>query len=392
VSRPIRTLAIVLAVVIAAIHLSHAQTYSVLYDFGGVAGDGGDPTGTLIQDAAGNFYGTTQVGGQYGVGTIFKLTAASNETLLYDFNLPPDAMLPAAGLYRDAKGNLYGTTREGGVHGPPNGSGTVFKLDATGNETVLHSFGKGRDGNDPQCAVIADAKGNLYGTTGGGGKYGAGTVFRIGATGGETVLHDFAGTDGAVPAAGLIRDAQGSLFGTTISGGTNGYGTVFRLTADGKETDLYSFCSAPNCTDGGQPIAGLIQDKLGNLFGTTANGGANDQGTVFELTKSGKEIVLHSFGAVNSGDGRWPWAGLIWDSESYLYGTTYTGGAYDSGTVFKVDRAGKETVLHSFCAEPDCVDGAAPSFASLVRDRAGNLYGVAQQGAYQSGVVFKLTP
>jgi uncharacterized repeat protein (TIGR03803 family) len=392
VSRPVLTLAIVLAIVIAANHLSDAQTYSVLYSFGGVAGDGNGPTGTLIQDSSGNLYGTTQGGGQHGVGTVFRLTASGTETLLYDFNLPPDAILPAAGLYRDAEGRLYGTTRKGGVYGPTNGSGAVFKLDTAGNETVVHSFGKGEDGNEPECVLIADAKGNLYGTTGVGGRYGFGTVFRISASGRETVLHHFTGADGAVPAAGLIRDAQGNLFGTTVSGGKNGFGTVFKLAADGKETVLYSFCSARNCTDGGQPVAGLIQDQFGNLFGTTGNGGRNGQGAVFELTKGGKEIVLHSFGTFGSGDGRWPWAGLILDQQGNLYGTTYIGGAYDSGTVFKVDRAGKETVLHSFCAEPNCVDGVAPAFASLLRDRAGNLYGVAQRGVFQSGVVFRLTP
>jgi uncharacterized repeat protein (TIGR03803 family) len=391
VIRRVLSLTIVLSVVIAASHFSHAQTYSVLYSFGGVVGNGGDPTGTLIQDAAGNFYGTTQIGGKYGVGIVFKLTLTGTETVLYDFHLRPDAMLPSFGLFRDAAGDLYGATEQGGMYGPNNGYGAVFKLDAAGNETVLHSFGNGKDGNGPACVLIQDAKGNLYGTTAGGGKHGLGTVFRISATGQETVLHHFSGADGAVPTAGLIRDAQGNLFGTTSTGGAYGYGTVFKLAADGTETVSYNFCSAQNCTDGRNPNAGLIQDLSGNLLGTTIGGGAHGQGTVFKLTKSGKEVVLHSFGA-GQRDGRWPWAGLIRDGAGDLYGTTFVGGAYGRGTVFRLDRTGKETVLHSFCAEPNCVDGNQPAFASLTRDRAGNLYGIAGLGAYQLGVVFKLTP
>jgi len=192
--------------------------------------------------------------------------------------------------------------------------------------------------------------------------------------------------------AGLIQDVHGNLFGTTATGGAYGYGTVFKLAADGTETVLYSFCSVQNCVDGSFPEAGLIQDSSGNLFGTTGQGGANGQGAVFKLTRNGKEVVLHSFGSVGSGDGRWPFAGLIRDGAGNLYGTTFLGGANDRGTVFKVDRTGKEIVLHSFCGDPDCVDGNQPAFASLLRDRAGNLYGVAGLGAHQSGVVFKLTP
>jgi uncharacterized repeat protein (TIGR03803 family) len=375
-------------VVMAENRICRAQTYSVLYSFGGIAGDGNGPSGTLIQDQQGNFYGTTQGGGANQVGTVFKLTPTGTETALYDFNLQPDAMLPVYGLLRDSAGNLYGAAGKGGTYG----YGAIFKLDSTGHETVLHSFGKGADGKNPACVLMRGANGNLYGTTAGGGKYGFGTVFGVNSSGAEAVLHHFTGTDGATPAAGLIRDAAGNLLGTTSTGGAYGFGTVFKLATNGSETVLYSFCAVANCADGRNPEGGLVQDSLGNLFGTTLGGGANDQGSVFKLTENGLEILLYSFGAISSGDGRWPWSGLIPDSQGNLYGTTYLGGQYGAGTMFKLDRTGKETVLHSFCAEANCVDGGDPAFASLIRDRAGNLYGVAGRGAYQSGIVFKLTP
>lgn len=391
VGRTVTTLTIALTLLVTTAHLSQAQTYSVLYGFAGVPSEGITPSGTLIQDAAGNLYGTTQVGGKNSVGTVFRVTPTGTESVLYDFNLRPDAMFPAFGLFQDAAGNLFGVTNEGGAYGPGNGYGTVFKLDSAGNETVLHSFGKGKDGNYPGCVLIADAKGNLYGTTEGGGKYGFGTVFKITPTDKEVKLHDFTGFDGAVPVPSLIRDVQGNLFGATIDGGAHGFGTVFKLARNGTYTILYSFCSLQNCTDGEQPRAGLVRDPSGNLFGTTLQGGANGQGTVFEITKSGHEIVLHSFGNPGSGDGRWPFGGVVRDPAGNLYGTTDIGGTYDRGTVFEVDNAGNETVLHSFCAQPNCVDGNQP-FDSLLRDQVGNLYGIASLGPRGGGIVFKLTP
>jgi uncharacterized repeat protein (TIGR03803 family) len=391
VIRPRFAFTLVLAVVVATSHPSPAQTYSVLYSFGSATGDGIGPSGALTQDAAGNFYGITQVGGNSSVGTVFSLTPAGLETVLYDFNLRPDAMLPVFGLIRDSAGNLYGTTPAGGTYGANNGDGAVFKLDAAGNETVLHSFGKGKDGVIPNGPLIRDAKGYLYGETISGGRYGAGTLFRISPPGAEKILYSFTGPDGANPSGGLIQDADGNLYGTAWGGGANGFGIVFQFTPAGAFTVLYNFCSAVHCTDGGQPMAGLVQDSFGTLYGTTVNGGAQNQGTVFRLTKTGKEVVLHSFGEAN-GDGYFPMAGLVRDKAGNLYGTTSVGGAFRCGTVFKVSAARKETVLHSFCAQPDCADGTSPGFGNLFRDEAGDLYGVAGGGAYQEGVVFKLAP
>ncbi len=299
-------------------------------------------------------------------------------------------MLPLFGVIRDSAGNLYGTAYEGGKYGTHDDDGAVFKLDTGGSESVIHSFGSGKDGFYPCGGLIRDAKGNLYGTAGSGGRNGAGIVFKINAKGIKTTLHTFTGYDGGVPCGALIRDSHGALYGTTIDGGANGFGTVYEIGATGTYQILYSFCALQNCADGRQPEAGLVQDSSGNFYGTTSGGGANNQGTVFKLSPTGVATVLHSFGAAN-GDGNRPLSELVRDANGNLYGTAFMGGAHGRGAVFKVDPLGSETILHSFCAQQNCVDGGQPT-GGLLRDEAGNLYGVAVQGAYQAGVVFKLAP
>jgi len=323
------------------------------------------PSGNrLIRDFAGNLYGSTrygynhppqcktsgQFGRDYGCGTVFKVDRAGQLTVLYAFNGIPDGAWPAAGLVRDADGNLYGTTLAGGrssVH-CTNGCGTVFKLDATGKETILYSFTGGSDGAFPNSELVADPRGNLYGTTSEGGR-GEGTVFRLTPSGKETALYNFiGGTDGAYP-NGVAQDGQGNLYGTTSGGGNYeddclnlGCGTVFKLSSTGKERVLYRFHSAP---DGFGPTAGLIWDVAGNAYGTTYFGGPGCSfgnfscGTVFQLDNTGRETILHNFVGT---DGSTPQAGLIRDNAGNLYGTTSGGGNYDAcplvgcGTVFKL--------------------------------------------------------
>ena len=199
----------------------------------------------------------------------------------------------------------------------------------------------------------------------------------------ETVLYSFTYTDGAYPVAALIADRAGNLYSTTSSGGASGDGTVFKLTPGGTETVLYSFTGIP---DGVYPEAGLIADRAGNLYGTTNQGGASNKGTVFKLTPSETETVLHSFAGA---DGALPVAALIADRAGNLYGTTYYGGASGDGTVFKLTPGGTETVLHSFTGIPD---GVYPE-AGLIADRADNLYGTTSfGGASGYGTVFKVTP
>jgi uncharacterized repeat protein (TIGR03803 family) len=221
------------------------------------------------------------------------------------------------------------------LFGGSSGYGTVFKVDTSHNETVLHNF-KGfmnSDGAYPILAgLIRDKAGNLYGTTLGGGSFNGGTVFKVDTSGNEYVLYSFSGgTDGANPEGSLVLDKAGNLFGTTTQGGSSGYGTVFKLDTTGKESVLHSFTSVP---DGAYPAgAGLVLDKAGNLFGTTTQGGSSNNGTVFKVDTSGNETVLHGF--MNS-DGARPFAGLIRDKAGSLYGTTFNGGSSGYGTVFKL--------------------------------------------------------
>jgi uncharacterized repeat protein (TIGR03803 family) len=290
------------------------------------------------------------------------------------------------------------------------GCGTVFKIDTSGNETVLHSF-NGKDGYQPQADLLLDSSGNLYGTTAYGGNPicdnggGCGTVFKVGTGGKLTVLHAFAGNDGGNSTASLIMDAAGNLYGTTAAGG-NGNGVVFKLSQTG-ETVLHMFTSG---SDGAQPHAALVRDPAGNLYGTTLTGGSTtcspQCGTIFEVGKFGTETVLYRFrpGRANDG-GIQPFAPLIAGGLSSGYGTTAYGGDYfcqpnnrhGCGTVYKFDATG-ETRLYAFSGG---ADGAWP-FGGLVRDAAGNLYGTASIGGDLScpavqnqmgcGTIFKVDP
>jgi uncharacterized repeat protein (TIGR03803 family) len=392
---------------VAATPLAQAQAYkeTVLHSFTG-SPDGASSWAGLTQDQAGNLYGTTHDGGRPGQGTVFKVTANGKETVLYSFGVYPDAAHPQAVLVRDAAGNLFGTTT---YYGGAFLWGAVFKVTKARKETVLYSFSGGTDGGYPTGGVVQDAAGNLFGTTVDGGEGsgcyygGCGTAFKLNATGKETVLYSFtAGMDGASPAAGLVRDSLGDVYGTTYyggnamcnKGGNSGCGTVFKVTKSGKETALYAFTGG---TDGAYPYADLLPDAKGNLYGTTSEGGDLNCtppygcGTVFKLTQAGKLTVLHRFtGGV---DGSVPNGGLTRDAAGNLYGASGGG----NGRVFKLTQAGKLIVLYRFSGG---VDGAGPN-GGLIRDAAGNLYGTTMgggdlncnlNGIVGCGVVFKLAP
>src|ERR1700733_3283214 len=382
---------------------SEARPYKVLHAFTG-ASDGALPYAGLVRDRDGRFYGTTLRGGTgnctdngvMGCGVVFRMDSSGSETVLYDFTGGTDGANPFATLVIDATGNLYGTTEFGGdpVCG---GCGVVFEVSSNAQETVLHSFqGEPSDGSIPRGYLIRDDAGNLYGTTWQGGTEGGGTVFRLDSTQKETVLHSFVGnTDGALPFSGLVRDAAGNLYGTTAEGGGScACGVVFKVNHAADETVLHKFTGRrfpPQ--DGKTPYGGLIRDSHGNLYGTTYYGGSHVYGTVFRLSPAGKETVLHDF-FPGSGDGGAPVAGLVRDVNGNLYGTTYHGGSSNMGTVFMLDKAGKETVLYNFIGGSD---GAYP-WAGLLRDAAGNLYGTTTQGGGTGcggggcGAVFMLHP
>jgi uncharacterized repeat protein (TIGR03803 family) len=400
---------------------AQARKFKVLHTFQGAPDDGAIPEAQLLLDGAGNIYGTTGGAGSancpenhsiYGCGTAFKLDKNGKRVWLHSFNLG-DGLSPMAGLMRDKAGNLYGTTVAGGdTTCNLYGCGTVYKLDKTGKETVLHKFHGSPDGESPEALLVEDAEGNLYGTTLEGGDFGYGTVFKLDRTGRETVFHSFGGSgDGKLPYASVIRDTAGNLYGVTAGGGPFAAGTVYELDQTGKETVLYNFRGG---SDGGFPVSVLLSDRAGNLYGTTQDGGNGECGgtgcgVVFELSpQSGEnwtERVLYVFCSLsNCADGQAPLAGpLVRDVEGNLYGTTYFGGASHNcngvgcGTVFKLDSSGNETVLHSFA---NGADGGFP-WAGLVMDNAGRLYGMAEFGGDAKcifekvggcGVVFKITP
>ena len=411
--RSISFLAVALALVAfaaVATPLAEAQTFTVLHQFAGGA-DGQDPLdGSLILDPIGNLYGTTDLGGSGacsgGCGTVFKITHSGHETVLYSFTgANGDGKYPYGSLIRDSAGNFYGTTYGGGTSGGGcngYGCGTVFKLTPAGKETVLYSFSGGFDGATPQAGLVRDSAGNLYGTTYLGGAYNWGTLFKVDAAGNETVLHDFDGStgDGGDVVGGLIRDSAGNFYGTTQGGGNSGCdpnfdigcGTVYELSADGTETVLHRFNYSGT---GGQWLGEerLLRDTAGNLYGTSQAGhSGSGWGTVFKLDPAGNFTVLHSFSG-GAGGGN-PWAGVVSDPAGNLYGTTPEGGGgtclgFGCGTVYKLAASGKFTVLHKFAGQSG--DGGVP-WAALVRDNAGNLYGTTELGGLGDGIVFKITP
>jgi uncharacterized repeat protein (TIGR03803 family) len=303
---------------------------------------------------------------------------------------------------------LYGTTGYGGTNPGlyGNGGGTVFKITPSGKLTTLYNFcaqGGCVDGEAPIAGLVQVADGAFYGTTSSGGAYGYGTVFRITPSGALTTLYSFCAqsgcTDGEDPMAGLVQATNGDLYGTTWLGGAGGAnctqtpgagcGTIFKITPSGKLTTLYDFCSQSGCADGQGPYAGLIQATNGDLYGTTWGGGAYGYGTIFNIAASGKLTTLYSF---SGSDGEGPEAGLIQATDGNLYGTTY-GGANGNpmGTVFKITPSGALTTLYSFCAQSGCTDGEVP-VAGLGQDTNGTFYGATWGGgAYGYGTVFSLS-
>ena len=329
--------------------------------------DGGTPYAALVQGADGSFYGTTEYGGAYGYGTVFKMTTNGTSTLL-SFNYS-NGSFPEAGLVQGADGNFYGTTSSGGIFG----AGTVFKIAASGTLTTLASFNSSTNGGYPCAPLAQGVDGSFYGTTLSGGTNGGyGTIFRITANGILTALVSFNSTNGASPRAGLVQGNDGIFYGTTYSGGTNGgYGTVFKMTTNGALTSLVSFNSA----DGAYPRAGLVQGNDGSFYGTTGSGGLNYGGTLFRITTDGTLTTLVSFNYFNYTHGAYPYAGLVQGADGNLYGTTASGGGFNAGTIFRLASDGTLAALFSFAG----TNGAAPQ-AALVPGSDGNFYGTTAYG------------
>jgi uncharacterized repeat protein (TIGR03803 family) len=287
----------------------------------------------LIRDAARNLYSTVDYGGASFAVVVFKVDPSGTETVLHSFTGGADGIIPIGGLLRDKAGNLYGTTSQGGS----SNDGVLFKISPRGKETILHTFtGSTKDGKYPSyTSLLMDAQGNLYGVTEEGGKADGGILYKLSKTSKLTILHSFSGrtTDGCNVLGRPFVDAVGNFYGTTSSCGTHMLGTVWEVSKTGKERLLHSF--AGGTTDGEYPLAGVIVDAAGNLYGNTETGGAANVGTVYEISKSGKFTLLHSFDGT---DGKYPYGSFAQNAKGTLFGTIQNGGTTGYGTVWKITK------------------------------------------------------
>jgi uncharacterized repeat protein (TIGR03803 family) len=382
-------------------------TLKTLVSFNG--DDGSQPLGGLVGDGNGNLYGTTSQGGAQGVGTVFEIAKtfsgyASTPTILYNFDTTHGAN-PMAGLTIDANGNLFGTTFYGGGFN----KGTVFELAKTsqGYASALNIIANAGyySAANPEAPVIIDANGNLFGTTSQGGPSNNGLVFELTPQPNTNptafifaTVVNFNGSN-AIPQAGLFLDADGNLIGTTNAGGLNNNGTVFEIAKTGTGYTGYSNTITPLAffmgSDGSRPTSNLIADADGNLFGTTSEGGTNNGGTLFEIAKTPQgyattPTILVSFGDTDTGSTP---NGLIMDAAGNLFGTTTYLGPGGQGTVFELAKTPQ-----GYAAKPTILvnfnhtNGARPN-GPLLADGNGNLFGTTTQGGAQvlNGTVFEIT-
>jgi uncharacterized repeat protein (TIGR03803 family) len=401
----------ILAFAVIATPSAHAQDYSYsnVHSFGSAQGDGANPTVPFAFDAEGNLYGTTATGGAFGYGAIYKIAVSGQESVLYSFTgIAGDGASPLGSVIVDAQGNLYGTTEYGGDLSCPHtlGCGTVFKLDTAGNETILHTFTGTGDGANPIGGIAMDAQGNLYGTTISGGPQGDGIVYKLDPSGVVTVLNLISGTGVFLESGGVVYgtgigifevsvtgnlilgdlisfslnpgiaiDAQGNFYGTATFGGYEhkkrpiGSGYAFRMDSHGNVTILHEFCGAgspASCPDGAWPYGGLVIDSAGNLYGMTSHGGKGGNGLVFMMDPStGNETVLHNFMSQESGPYR-PMANLAIDGQGNLYGTTQLGGSDRGGSAFEMLTPAAATALALTSTPNPSTSGQPVTFTALV--------------------------
>ena len=384
---------------------AQAQTFKVIHTFTG-GGDGANPYAGLTMDQAGNLYGTASVGGG-GNGAVFRLSKKGSGwvfTPLYSFQGPPDGATPQARVVFGPDGILYGTTSFGGACG---GCGRVFSLKpyptacttalCGWQETVLYNFQGGSDGMNPALGdLIFDQAGNLYGTTSRGGHYGYGTVFELVPSQGgwtEKVLYSFTGGgDGSQPFAGLVLDKAGNLYGTTAYGGTYGWGTVYELTPSGSGWTVNVLHTFQGGNDGRYAFGGLIFDQSGNLYGDNWYAGQYVGGTVFKLAPSNGSWTYSVVYSLSGSGYRGPAASLVMGGAGNLYGTTLNDGPYGSGNVFRLAPSGGGWTYTSLYDFTGGNDGGEP-ICNVTFDANGNLYGTTYYGgAYGYGVVWEITP
>ena len=388
-----------LLVLTFAAQTSFAQTYTILYTFQGGA-DGGFPQGGLYRDAFGNLYGITNTAGNrndcnnYGCGTVYKLDPSGNLTVLHTFTGGIDGWPNATwgSLIPDPNGNLYGMASIGGLRD----NGTDFRITPSGAFSVIHTFPTAPgDGEGPQFTLLRDpTTGLFYGTTfnGGANTYGSVYVLTKAGFGSDQVLHSFTFTDGAFPQGSVAEDSQGNIYGTAGQGGTDNCGVAFKMRNNGAGYQvLYNFKCAP---DGYFP-GSVVLDSEGNMYGGTQEGGDVQNcpffgcGIIFKISPSGQETILHTFHGKEGGVPN----ELMWGADGNLWGTTASGGANDQGTIFKITTGGTYTDVYDFQGG---LNGGVP-YAGLIQDSNGTFYGTIGGGLVKCiqsgcGMIFKFTP
>ncbi len=373
-----------LAVGAAAPIASAQATFKLLHSFQGPPSDGTQPSAGLYRSGSGRLFGTTVSGGQFfNLGAAFSLTTTGTESLLHSFAGGSDGDDPYAGLIADSVGNLYGASS-----GVQEGMcGNVFKIDAALTLTVLHQFlGGTTDGCGAFGGLVRDSAGNFYGATAAGGAFGAGTVYKIDATNSFSILYSFGATaiDATNPNGGLVRDSGGNLFGSSTTTGNNqaSCGNVFKIDATGKETIVHRFGAKDGCLP-----QSLALDATGKLYGAAQSGPGSSRDTIFTIGPTGVLSGLHVF--VGATEGKRPNGSLVRDAAGVIYGTTQQGGVLGRGTAYKIDIHGAVTVLHNFAG--GAKDGDTP-MSGVLRDSAGNLYGTTYLGGpADGGTVYELT-
>ena len=349
----------------------------ILYSFAGST-YGFNPFAGLLQTKDGNFYGTALSGGVNSDGTVFRMTTNGIVSLVHSFNYSTDGAVPYSALTQGTNGSLYGVTYFGGT----SGYGTVYRMTTNGVISVLSQLNYTTSGGYPVAGVVQGRDGSFYGPTLEGGLSGYGTLFKVTSGNAFSTLRSFNGDNGAYSSSLLLQAADGNFYGTAENGGTNGgWGTVYRTTPAGVITPLVSF----GYTDGGIPVAGLVQDTDGTFYGTTYYGGTNGVGSVFKMTAEGALTSLYSFSG--DADGSNPFGGIMLSRDGNLYGTTESGGTYGSGTVFRMATDGTLVTLAQF----DDYQGANPE-GVLLQGADGNLYGTTPNGGQANeGAIYRLT-
>jgi uncharacterized repeat protein (TIGR03803 family) len=323
-----------------------------LFDMGAPIVNGNSPFGHIIQGFDGSYYGMNYQAGDSGAGIIFNYSYSGGLKALYSFDGTANGGNPYGSLIQGKDSNLYGMTSQGGT----SGKGTLFKCSTSGILATLYSFTGGSDGGVPYGNLIQSNSGSLYGMTSDGGNSGNGTIFKSSTSGSITILHAFSGTDGAQPFGSLIQGTDGKLYGMTNNGGNSSHGVIFKCDTTGNYTVIYNFTAG---NDGSSPYGSLVQGLDGSLYGMTNSGGTTGYGTIFKCDTSGNLTTIYTF--KNNGDGGIPYGSLIQASDSNFYGMTYSGGAFNNGTVFKLSKSGAFDTLFSF----NYLNGASPEYNDL---------------------------